>query len=62
MKEVQGRGGESIRPWNRTCAKYKGLKHRSVLGSYEYFSLTAGRAWGEEGQEAGESGRRTGGM
>ena len=44
-----------IRPQERACAKYKGLKHHGVLSNYKYFSTTGWRAR-EEGCEAGESG------
>lgn len=50
-----GEGWEMIRPQERACAKYKGLKHHGVLSNYKYFSTTGWRAR-EEGREAGESG------
>lgn len=49
-------GGESIWPWKRMCAKYKVLKHHSVLSNCKYFSIAGWRTRGDEAPEAGESG------
>lgn len=38
VEEVPRRGGESIRPRKRTCAKYKGLKHH-VCGAITSISV-----------------------
>ena len=45
--EVPQRGRESMGPWNRTRAKYKGLKRHVVLSNCKYFSIVAWRARGE---------------
>lgn len=50
------RGGESIWPRKRMCAKYKGLKHHSVLSNCKHFSIVGWRTRGDEAHEAGESG------
>lgn len=50
------RGGESIWPWKRMCAKDKGLKHHSGLSNCKCFSIVGWRTRGDEAHEAGESG------
>lgn len=37
------RGGESIQPWKRMCAKCKGLRHHSVLSNCKYVSIVGWR-------------------